>query len=240
MLHSYNTVGHARIVDLPFIPDSLQTLGRVECAQASAPAPPDLRTQCQSSHPYLNSLSVDAYKNNYYQNPNSRFVIEIQAFRPSKMHKMHSLLALAALTLVSFGVRVLSVEVKAVKFRQLLAGCIADVRPQDPVQGASGTSTAKKLADKKPCTMPEEGTSPLNVPLACNKVMHRCKSRRSATLYWCARVPCSTLHLNILKCNSDLHNPSSAISLICTFIAICSAWPCLKSPGACGRMGKRR
>ena len=29
---------------LPFIPASLQTLGRVECAVASAPAPPDLRT----------------------------------------------------------------------------------------------------------------------------------------------------------------------------------------------------
>ena len=29
---------------LPFIPASLQTLGRVECAVASAPAPPGLRT----------------------------------------------------------------------------------------------------------------------------------------------------------------------------------------------------
>ena len=29
---------------LPFIPASLQTLGRVECAVTSAPAPPDLRT----------------------------------------------------------------------------------------------------------------------------------------------------------------------------------------------------
>ena len=29
---------------LPFIPASLQTLGRVECAVASAPAPSDLRT----------------------------------------------------------------------------------------------------------------------------------------------------------------------------------------------------
>jgi hypothetical protein len=43
-----------------------------------------------------------------------------------------------------------------------------------------------------------------------------------------------------LKSNSDLHNPSSAISLICTFIAILSAWPCLKNPGAGGRRGKRR
>jgi len=46
--------------------------------------------------------------------------------------------------------------------------------------------------------------------------------------------PCSTLHLNDMKSNSDLHNPS-AISLICTFIATLFAWPCLKSNGACGK-----
>jgi hypothetical protein len=38
----------------------------------------------------------------------------------------------------------------------------------------------------------------------------------------------------------DLHNPSSAINLIHTFIAILSAWPCLKSPGACHSGRKER
>jgi len=42
---------------LPFIPASLQTLGRVECAVASASAPPALRTH-QPFHPYLNFLSA--------------------------------------------------------------------------------------------------------------------------------------------------------------------------------------
>ena len=36
--------------------------------------------------------------------------------------------------------------------------------------------------------------------------------------------PCSTLHLNVLKSNSDLHNPSSAVNVIRTFKAILSAW----------------
>ena len=40
---------------LPSIPASLQTLGRVECAVASATAPPGLRTISQSL--------LDAYKN---------------------------------------------------------------------------------------------------------------------------------------------------------------------------------
>ena len=42
---------------LLFIPASLQTLGRVECAVASASAPPALRTH-QPFHPYLNFLSA--------------------------------------------------------------------------------------------------------------------------------------------------------------------------------------
>ena len=39
---SYTTIIYDHY--LPFIPASLQTLGRVECAVASALAPPDLRT----------------------------------------------------------------------------------------------------------------------------------------------------------------------------------------------------
>ena len=41
---------------LPSIPASLQTLGRFECAVASAPAPHGLRITCESSHPYLSFL----------------------------------------------------------------------------------------------------------------------------------------------------------------------------------------
>jgi len=39
---SYTTIIYDHY--LPFIPASLQTLGRVECAVTSEPAPPDLRT----------------------------------------------------------------------------------------------------------------------------------------------------------------------------------------------------
>jgi hypothetical protein len=47
MSHSYSTIGHARVTvmtfNLPSIPASLQTLGRCECAAASALAPHGLK-----------------------------------------------------------------------------------------------------------------------------------------------------------------------------------------------------
>ena len=47
---------------LPFIPASLQTLGRVECAVASAPAPPDLRTVNPLILTLFSQCLLDAYK----------------------------------------------------------------------------------------------------------------------------------------------------------------------------------
>jgi hypothetical protein len=47
---------------LPSIPASLQTMGRVECAVASAPAPPGLRTISPLTLTLLSQCLLDAYK----------------------------------------------------------------------------------------------------------------------------------------------------------------------------------
>jgi hypothetical protein len=47
---------------LPFIPASLQTLGRVECVVACAPAPPDLRTVNPLILTLFSQCLLDAYK----------------------------------------------------------------------------------------------------------------------------------------------------------------------------------
>jgi hypothetical protein len=48
---------------LPSIPASLQTLGRVECAVAGAPAPPGLRTISPLTLTLISQCLLDAYKN---------------------------------------------------------------------------------------------------------------------------------------------------------------------------------